>query len=503
LENNKKEVPESISEDLFENLPNEAQDFIKKIDTENNKLKAQVEKLLKQQKDLEEEVKKLNGMLRLNSSNSSKPPSSDGLKKNSIPGTQRVKTGKKQGAQIGHQGSRLVPVETPNHIVNLIVKKCKSCKLDLSNTKINKMKITQVFDIPPIKLEVTQYQAECKDCPDCGVKNEALFPKGIYDIPAQYGINMKANALFLMTKHLIPSRRVSEIIEGFTGHAVSIGSIMNWQKKAFIRLDPFERVLEEKIINSEVVHFDETGMQVDKKLNWLHSASTEEFTIFRMHPKRGKKAMSFFNLLPRFEGIAVHDAWSSYFVYKDAKHALCGSHLLRELKFLKEEAKEDWAGKMSELLSKTHGLVEQAKRDIKGNLTDLEINSIIKDYQLILNEGFKLHEKDEVREEIKRGRKPQSKGKNLLNRMKIYEEEVLRFMKDFRVPFTNNLAEQDIRMNKVKQKISGCFRNFEASEYYCRIRSYLSTCRKHGKDSLESLKEVFTIHPEKLSDFLM
>jgi transposase len=251
----------------------------------------------------------------------------------------------------------------------------------------------------------------------------------------------------------------------------------------------------DRLIHSDVAHFDETGMRCEGKLHWLHSASTSKLTFFGIHPKRGTDAMTAFGILPFFRGVSVHDHWDPYFTFEDCPHALCNSHILRELTFLDEVLNESWAGRMKKTLLKLQKRVERAKARGQLSFSMMTKISFLQEYETVLKAGFRLHRSDPKSVSGKRGPVKQTKGKNLLDRLRDFNLAVLRFMHDFRVPFTNNQGEQDIRMNKVKQKISGCFRRFSGAQIFCRIRSYLSTIRKQGQNSLEACHAIFLGQP--------
>ena len=278
---------------------------------------------------------------------------------------------------------------------------------------------------------------------------------------------------------------------------MSIGSLIDWNRTGANTLKPFEQELVQGLISSAVAHFDETGMRCEGSLHWLHSASTTDLTFYGFHKKRGSIAMNDFGILGSFTGIAVHDHWHPYFTYQNCIHALCNSHHLRELKFIEEILGEKWAGEMRRLLLRIKASVATEKAVGNVSLTEAEKIGFLKDYQAILKSGYRFHRFDPEASQAspRRGRKSQSKGKNMLDRLRMFNAEVLRFMHDFRVPFTNNQGEQDIRMNKVKQKISGCFRSFSGAQLFCRIRSYLSTRQKQGQNLLEACQLVFKSHP--------
>jgi transposase len=463
-------VLEALSISIFDNLPAVAQKYIR---------------------DLERLVQELCGQTAKNSENSSKPPSSDGLaKKPTIPSTQRTSSGRKPGGQRGHPGNTLQRVQNPNKVISYAVTHCENCKTDLSKLLATSIVSSQVFDLPKIEIQVTEHRIEQKICPCCSVKNTAKFPLGVSGVKVEYGPNVKGLGIFLMHQHLVPVRRTQEILKDAFGVYLSTGSLMGWSLQGYRRLNEFENQVISQLCSAQVVHFDETGMRCEGSLHWLHVAATETLTFYGLHQKRGSEAMINFGILPTFTGTAIHDHWDPYFLFKDCKHGLCNSHILRELKFLYEVLDEEWASAFRKLLKKIHKAVEKAKTRGKTSLSDKKKTLFYQEYEALLKQGFRKHKTDLVIRG-KRGRAKQSKGKNLLDRLSQFNSSVLRFMHDFSVPFTNNQGEQDIRMNKVKLKISGCFRSFEGGQIYCRIRGYLSTIRKRGLNTLNACIALF------------
>ncbi|MFI5420873.1 MAG: IS66 family transposase [Nitrososphaerales archaeon] len=444
---------------------------------------------------LESRVKDLEGQLAQNSQNSSKPPSSDGPKGRSIPGSQRGKTGKKPGGQPGHPGTTLRRVKNPDRIVTHTVEKCQHCDHCLSGVKSHSTEERQVTDLPQLKLEVTSHIVESKECPNCEKTTTASFPPGV-DNPVGYGPRIKAFGIYLTQQQLLPCKRASGIIEDLFGHTISAGTFCDWAKTASENLSLYERVVIKMLGQSPVAHFDETGMRCEKIRHWLHVCSTQHLTLYSFDKKRGEDAMREMGILPVFTGVAVHDHWKPYFLFEGCSHSLCNSHHLRELKFLYEEHGETWAAEMRDLLQEIHQTVEEAKVTGKDELSQSIRQEYIKAYERILKKGYSYHDKlTPLLSSGDRGRKKQRKGKNLLDRLREFNGAVLRFMNNFQIPFTNNQGEQDIRMTKVKQKISGCFRSFEGALYFCRIRGYLSTGRKQGWNLLSSLEQVFRGQP--------
>ena len=483
--NNKKEAPEPLSEEVREELPEKAQDYIKNLESELDRMR--------------QENDKLRGLLLMNSLNSSKPPSSDGIKKpKTIPGSQRRSSGRKPGGQFGHPGSTLKARPNPDSIVHHPLSQCSGCRADLSTVAALGTENRQSFDLPPIQIRVTEHRADVKICPCCGDKKTASFPAGV-ESRVGYGPNLKGFALYLQHQQLIPPRRVRDIIQGFLSHRLSIGSVMLWTAVAFGRLSAFAADIVRRLIASQVVNFDETSMRCEGDKSWLHSASTEKLTYFGIHRRRGTLAMNDIGILPFFRGVAIHDHWDPYFTFADCSHGLCNSHILRELRFVDEVCGEKWARSMVKLLNRVHDWVERAKVDGQIRLNGSTRLGYLREYERILKKGFRLHRTDLDFSTGKRGPRKQCKQKNLLDRLRDRSREILRFMTDFKVPFTNNLSEQDIRMNKVKLKISGCFRSFTGAEAFCRIRTYFSTWQKNGKDPLEASRAIFCGVPLMLS----
>ena len=448
---------------------------------------------------LKARVESLEARLSKNSSNSHKPPSSDGPAK--VPRTQseRTRSGKKPGGQPGHSGNTLRQSQRPDHRVRHRVTKCGGCQRDLSGRKPNSVKERQIFDIPPMKVICTAHEMESKTCPHCGEVTEAPAP-GILATEsgsAIYGPELRSFGVYLPQGQYLPFERSSELIEDLFGLRVSAGTLVGWTRKASNNLAPNDQLIQDALAQSlGPVHFDETGIQCEKRNQWLHSASTGDLSHFAFHPKRGGEAMEEIGILPRFRGTAIHDRWESYFGYEACRHGLCGAHLLRDLRFGWEHEGERWAKNMRRLLGKMNGAVKQAKAKGQLRFNAPTIEYWQGRYQRLLQQGFEYHQKKDQREGRvatagKRGRKKQRYGKNLLDALEQHQESVLLFIKDFSVPFTNNQGERDIRMSKVKLKISGCFRTSAGARDFCRIRSYLSTARKQGQSLLAVLKTVF------------
>lgn len=439
---------------------------------------------------LREKVRALEERLAKNSRNSSKPPSSDGPDK-PAPRSLRRRGERKPGGQPGHKGHTLKMVEKPDHTRLYQVKKCEKCGRSLKKRKATGVEKRQVFDIPPVKIEVTEHRAEIKEC-ECGHLNKAAFPEGV-TAPVQYGQDILAKAVYLRGYQLLPSERTCEVLRDFFGCDMSEGTLNNVTNKCFQILEGPVEVIKQHLIESRVANFDETGCSVNGKNRWLHVASTPNLTYYQIHPKRGYEGMNDIGILPNFNGTAIHDFLQSYLKY-NCKHGLCNGHHLRELTFVYEVQGQDWAKHMIDCLLDIKKAVDEA-RIVTDHLSEKQISKFEEDYEKIFKKGYAENPLSKEPTPKKRGRRKKSKGRNLVERLDNHREKALAFMYDFSVPFDNNLAERDARMMKVQQKISGCFRSEDGGKVFSRIRSYISTTRKNGVDAIESLKMAFVGAP--------
>lgn len=420
----------------------------------------------------------------LNSSNSSKPPSSDPNRKKKP----CKKTGKKPGGQKGHKGSRLEKVDNPDVIEEL---KLDKRTLPKGEYKEAGFISRQVFDIR-ISCEVTEYRAEILEDQD-GNQFVAEFPKGVTQ-PTQYGSGVKAHAVYMSQFQMLPYDRISDYFADQLGMPLSTGSLFNFNQCAYVALESFETMARLKLIEATLAHADETGINVNGKRLWLHCFSTDMWTLLFPHEKRGNEATDEFGILPVFKGILCHDHWKPYFKYA-CMHALCNAHHDRELTRAFEQDDQKWAKDMQELLKEINRKVQ----DAGGMLSDYLQKKYRTKYRHILDEADReCPPPDTKRKKGQRGRIKKSKSRNLLERLRDYEDDVLRFMTSEIVPFTNNQGENDLRMTKVQQKVSGCFRSMEGARFFCRIRSYLITCRKHAISPTTALDLLFQ---GKLPDF--
>ena len=347
-----------------------------------------IQQLIARNQELEARVQELEAQVAKNSSNSGKPPSSDGLKKPPKTKSQRGKSGRKPGGQNGRAGKTLEQVDSPDHIVIHTPLACGGCGHSLKETEGLFTAKRQVFDLPEPKIEVTEHRTEEKICPCCGEISKGVFPENV-TAPVRYGERVQALAAYFAHQHFLPFDRLTQIFEDIFGIGISPATCANVDKKLFIQLESFEVKLKAHLIASEVLHFDETGMRCNKKLHWIHVASSEAATFYGIHAKRGKKAIDDFNVLPQFRGYAIHDHWSPYFAYEQVMHGLCNSHHLRELSFVHEHEKENWAKEMKELLLKVKKIVED--HDGQKFLPKERIKALEKDYAAIILDGMKYH----------------------------------------------------------------------------------------------------------------
>jgi transposase len=378
-------------------------------------------------------------------------------------------------------------------VIDLHPHQCE-CGCNLSEIE-GIVRTRQVFEIPVIRIKVIEYKTHEIECPECKRVHKTEFPKTVTQ-PVQYGENLQTLMVYLTNYQLIPLERAAETIKDLTGQDISQGTFVNTSKRLEKRLGGFEDSIKEQLKNANVVHFDETGMRCEGKTKWLHSASTDKLTYYAVHDKRGAEADKDIGILPEFQGTAVHDHWKPYYTFTDCTHAECNAHHIRNLKGIYENYGHEWAQNMAGLLVeikrnvetlKAQGMDSMAHDDIQGYMQSYDdIIARVKEENALKSEGLTSE---------KTGKPKKGEVLNLLEKLEKFNIETLSFMYDFSIPFDNNLAERDIRMVKLRQKISGCFRGDEGENTFCSIRSYISTCRKNGKKVFDSLVKAIKGEP--------
>lgn len=400
----------------------------------------------------------------------------------------RKKSGRKAGGQAGHEGATLRQVEKPDKTLIHRPRGNCFCGRCLENAQVLGETKRQVFDLPKIKVQVTEHLVQTLMC-TCGTVHTGEFPVGV-SAPVQYGNGLKALATYFIVQQLLPVERTQQVFKEIFGVELSVATLQNSTVTCYNGLETTETVLKDKLIDEPVAHADETGCDVNGKLWWIHSLSNLMYTWYFCEKHRGKDADTVVAVLSRFGGRLVHDGWKTYLHYV-CKHALCNAHHLRELVFIDEHLKEAWALKMKMHLLEIKEAVETACMEGKRRLSGEVLERFRKRYRLIIRQGLAAQPPQKKRRPGQRGKIGQPPGKNLLDRLSNHTDEVLAFMYDFSVPFTNNLAERDLRMVKVKLKVSGCFRTHRGAQIFCRIRSYLSTLRKQNLEIMEYLCKCF------------
>jgi transposase len=440
---------------------------------------------------LRAEVAALRRRLGLDSSNSSKPPSSDGLKKKPrVLGSLRTRTGKRSGGQKGHRGDTLRQVAEPHVIVEHAAEQCAHCQARfLAASKIGEEK-RQVFDLPLKPLIVTEHRAAIHGCPACGLRTRADFPEGVVS-PAQYGERVKAAAVYLNAQQLVPEERTAQVLQDLFGAAGACGaSVAGWVRRKAEALAPVYRGIGACVAAAPVRCLDETGFRIAGTTRWLHTASTPTHTFYRADEPR--------SAVPELQGgVVVHDHWRAYYALENVDHAFCNAHLLRELQAVCQLDEEPWADALRATLLNANEAVRTAKAQGAAALASETIKAFEDRYWAAVREGLALHRSLPAFDPSPnpKKRKKQRPAHNLLIRFKTFKEATLRFLTDFTVPFTNNLAEQDLRMMKVKTKISGGFRTPQGAADFARLRSVISSARKQRFN----IRKALTLDPERLA----
>ncbi len=463
----------------------------------NRELEEQVKQIPALQemiKQLTEQVKKLQEQVARNSQNSSLPPSSDRFARQKNPRSLRAKSGKKPGGQTGHQGHTLTMSAEPTEVIPLApVTHCQHCQADLSEVAVQSIEVRQVIDVPaPPPLQVTQYEGQWKRCPRCQGYTAAPFPEAV-NAPVQYGPRLESLAVYLTTQQLLPRRRTREVLSDLLGAPMSEGTLTTLIKRAAHLLVPVEEQIKAALSRAKVIHQDESGLYVCNRRIWMHVTATCSLTHYQVHRSRGHQATDDNGILTHFQGTSVHDAWAAYFRY-DCQQSLCCVHILRELRFLSQEMGLWWAVKMERLLLLMKRTTDDARARGSRGLSPPEIADWRARFLTLLDEGDRVHPRL-LTPKGQRGRAKQHPGRNLLDRLRKHQDAVLAFLSDLAVPFDNNLAERDLRMIKVQQKVSGTFRSDEGASCFARIRGYLSTLRKQGQPLFPALEATLRGQP--------
>jgi transposase len=459
-----------------------------KLRQENAQLRAENQQLREQVGQLGTRLHELEGRVSKDSHNSSKPPSTDGYAKKTR--SLRQKSGKKPGGQEGHAGSRRHFAQMPDEIVIVRPEKCAHCQASLQQElPAEGYERRQRIDLPEIKAQVTEYQALDVRCPSCQHVTRGTFPDEVR-ASIQFGPMLKGIALYLLYGQLLPYARTAELLSDVCGCHLSPGTLEAFVTEGADRLVETEELIKQALRAAEVMGTDETGVRVQGVLHWLHVARTDKLTHYAVHRKRGKAAADVIGILPQFHGIMEHDGYSSYPQYSQCEHAQCNAHPLRALCFLEEHEKQPWAGNLKAHLLACHLTVEEARARGETRLSSGVVESLTNTYHQLIEAGLAA-QPPPLPMPRHRGRVKQTKAKNLLDRLERDAQSILLFMSDFRVPFTNNGSEQDLRMVKVQQKISGTFRSVTGPVAFCRIRGYFSTMAKQGHRLALVARQIF------------
>jgi len=435
-------------------------------------LEQQIIVLRKENMELRERLSKYENPK--NSGNSSIPPSQDPYRKTK---SLRAKSNKPQGGQKGHKGSKLKMVTSPDIIIDHDIDHC-DCRGSSLEEVSQGYDARQIFDLPPIAIQVTEHRRLHKTCGICGKHNTGKFPQGLVQ-EAQYGNNLKSLCVYLQNYQMLPFARCREFVSDLTGHHISKGSLSNFQKKCSDSLKGYEQKIKQLLLQSQILHADETGIRLNGKNSWMHVMSNKHISFFAHHLNRGQQAMDDIGLLEHYNGTLVHDRFSSYFSY-NCDHSLCNAHILRNLVYIEETFDAPWAKRIRELLVK-------AKRDKERNpnLKASYYSKIFKQYTDTIRPVIKAYDRKFKKTDEQRLAFGLEKHKYLF----------LRFIKQPQVPFDNNQAERDLRMIKVKQKVSGCFRSQTHAQYFATIRGYISTIKKNKEKVLDNIQKAFLKKP--------
>jgi transposase len=441
-------------------------------------------------------LQELQARLAPTSRNSSQPPSGDGYGKVKRTTSLRKAGNKPHGGQPGHDGQTLMASAHPDRTLTYEVPSCAHCQASLQGVEVVGYEERQGFDLPAIRIEVTAHRAQIKVCPACGRANKGAFPAAVTQA-VQYGPTVQTWASYCTTQHHMPVERTTEIFADLVPHQVSEATVLKASEHLDRGIAPSTEAVQGMLREAEVLHVDESGLRVTGKLHWLHVASTGRLTSYEVHAKRGQEAREDAGILGAFRGTAVHDHWKPYLKYNECNHALCNAHHLRELRFIETQYQQPWATDMAKLLLEIKAAVD-ATPEPAMRLSPPELEALAKRYEVVVPAGFEANPAPIPTTEgegKKRGRPKQPPPVNLLIRLRDFKNQVLAFLADFRIPFDNNQGERDIRMVKVKQKVSGGFRTLEGAQRFGRIRGYISTARKNAKNVFEAIRDAFEGNP--------
>ena len=448
--------------------------------------------------ELNQTIKELKEQLNKNSKNSSKPPSSDGLKKPAVNKNKslRESSGKKQGAQEGHDGVHLSVISDPDYIENHMNSDCTGCPHRAECLSKACIKETRLEVDAVVTVDVTAHNAiEVRECPLHGGVKTGSFPENI-KATVQYGKNLQAMVVAFNTVGAVSINRTHEILSSVFNIPLATGTIKNMVTRCAESLkDTYERI-RLKMISLGLLHCDETGGRVDGKTCWVHVASDQDYTYLTINQKRGQIGMDAADVLPHARGIIVHDCWGSYWKYQDVTHAICCAHLLRELNgVIENHPEQTWAVRFKKLLLDMKKVRDKALLSDKDEVSYYHRHRFDMEYDAIIKTAYEENPLPETPAK-KRGRKKKSKVLNLICRLDNYKESVCLFIKNLCVPFDNNQAERDLRMVKVKTKVSGCFRSEEGAQEYLTIMSYIGSARKHGINAFTAIREALNGNPD-------
>ena len=477
---------------------NITEEFVRSLMKQNEEQSARIAELSAEIASLNQTIRELKEQLNKNSKNSSRPPSSDGLKKPAVKKNRslRESSGKKQGAQEGHDGVHLSVISEPDHIEDHMHSDCTGCPHRAKCLSKACIKETRHEVDAVVTVDVTAHNLiEVRECLLHGGVKTGSFPENI-KATVQYGKNLQAMVVAFNTVGAVSINRTHEILSSVFNIPLATGTIKNMVTRCAESLkDTYERI-RLKMIMLGLIHCDETGSRVDGKTCWVHVASDQDYTYLTINQKRGQIGMDAADVLPHARGIIVHDCWGSYWKYQDVKHAICCAHLLRELNgVIENHPEQTWASRFKKLLLNMKKVRDKALISDKDEVSYYHRHKFDMEYDAIIKTAYEENPLPETPAK-KRGRKKKSKVLNLICRLENYKESVCLFIKNLCVPFDNNQAERDLRMVKVKTKVSGCFRSEEGAQEYLTIMSYIGSARTHGINAFTAIREALSGNPD-------